>query len=154
MASCASFQGPTQNGPSFLQICSTGLPGATPSWRCLSRRWHDCLLVVATLGSHWLSSCFSSRAAFARQHTAVNHTICTVLREGGHSSSLEPLLLDPNLQEDSPELGDDQLVRGAEDQPETFVDVANYLSSEAYTLGRITVFLRESRQNEVPTKDP
>ena len=40
-----------------------GLPlpgGASPA----TRRCHDCLMVVDTLGSHWLSTCPSSRAAF------------------------------------------------------------------------------------------
>ena len=89
-----------------------------------TNRCDECLMVVDTLGSHWLSTCPSSRAAFTRRHTAVNHAICTALLGTGYTSTLEPSLLDPNPQGGNPGLRADQLVYGLEGQPEAFVDVA------------------------------
>ena len=81
-------------------------------------------MVVDTLGSHQLSTCPSSRAAFTRRHTAVNHAIRTALLGAGYTSTLEPSLLDPNPQDGNLGLRADQLVYGLEGQLETFVDVA------------------------------
>lgn len=46
------------------------------------------LMVVDTHGSHWLSTCPSSRVAFMKCHTAVNYGIHTVLPGAEYTSTL------------------------------------------------------------------
>ena len=100
-----------------------GLP--IPGGSLLStRRCQDCHAVVDTLGSHWLSTCPASRAAFTRRHTAVNHSIRAALHEAGYTTTLEPLLMDPDPHQDHPGLRADLLVFGIDGQPDTYVDVA------------------------------
>ena len=83
-----------------------------------------CHTQVDTLRTHWLSTCPTSRSAFTRRHTSLNHAIRAALHRAGYSTTLEPQLLDPTPETGNAGLRADLLVFGNEGLPDCFLDVA------------------------------
>ena len=97
------------------------LPGCSPP---TLRMCPVCHAQVDTIGTHWLSTCPTSRAAFTRRHTALNHTVRAAFHRAGYSTTLEPQLFDPTPETGNVGLWADLLVFATEGLPDCFVDVA------------------------------
>lgn len=109
------------------QVCRPDPFGAPPSSRCLFcyPTIHACSKGIDDLRAlRWLSTCLSSRTAFLKRHTKVNHTVRTLALEAPFTSTLEVPALDPSPHESSPGLRTGQLIYAIENRPVVLVNVA------------------------------
>ena len=74
------------------------LPGRPPP---TLRMCPACHAQVDPIGTYWLSTCTTARAAFTRRHTALNHTV----RAAFHKAGYFPPLLEPQLFAPIPKTG-------------------------------------------------
>lgn len=100
------------------------LPGCSPP---IHRLCAVCHMQMDTLGTHRLVTFPTSRSAFIRRHTSLNHTFRAPVHRPGYSTTLEPQLLDPISE--TGETGNvgprsDFLVSRTKRLPKRFVDVA------------------------------